>query len=155
MVTTFQAVPEVVALLDQGAASVVGYIDQNPERNSMSKAIYQMPAGSILVVWSGTTLESNADSMLGWAHMLQIYVRAKRGASALDLINALMDGVPVPGDGMRWRYCPILDGCLPTEVRDVSRLMDTEGIDYYAATTITVETGDADPMALVSTEGES
>jgi hypothetical protein len=152
MVDTFQRIPELVAMLDQGTASIIGYIDENPVKNSMSKAIYQMPAGSLLVVWNGTTLESGADSMLGWAHMLQVFVRAKRGGSALAVMNALVDGIPVPGDGQRWRYCPILDNCLPTEVRDLSRLIDEEGIDYYVVTTITQETGD-EPMISTATQG--
>lgn len=142
MVETFQAIPEVVALLDQGAASVLAHIDENPTKNSISKAIYQMPAGSLLVVWNGTVIELAVTNMLAWAHVLQVYVRAKRGASALPLINALIDGIPIPGDGQRWRYCPILDGCLPTDVRDIARLIDEEGIDYYVTTTVTQETGD-------------
>lgn len=151
MTVTFQNIPELVALLDQGAASVIGYIDENPLKNSMSKAIYQMPAGSILIIWNGTSIEATASSMLGWAHMLQIFVRAKRGGSALTVINALVDGVPIPGDTQRWRYCPILDGCLPTDIRDIARLIDEEGIDYYVVTTVTQETGD-DPPTITTAE---
>jgi hypothetical protein len=141
MVDTLKAIPELVALLEGGlATNIVGYIDVNPTRNSMSNAVYQMPAGSLLVVWNGTTLESG--EMAAWYHVLQIYVRARRGDSALAIIDALVDGIPIPGDGLRWRYCPIMDGLLPTEVRDVARLIDEEGIDYFAVTTFTQETGD-------------
>lgn len=149
MVTTFQNIPELVAILDSG---VTGYVDENPTKNSMSKAIYQMPAGSILVVWNGTALP--LEGMLGWVHMLQIYIRASRGGSALTLINALVDGIPVPGDGLRWRYCPLMDGLLPTQVSDISRLIDEEGIDYYAITTMTQETGDTEPPIILTAEGE-
>jgi len=139
MTAKLQSIPELVALLD----SIVGYVDENPERNSISNAIYGMPAGSLLVVWNGTTLEA-ASTMEAWIHVLQIYVRARRGDSPLAVIDALMDGIPVPGDGLRWRYCPIMDGVLPTVVRDVVRLIDEEGIDYYAVTTFTQETGDTE-----------
>lgn len=140
MVTTLQKIPELIALLEQGHAGIVPYIDENPIRNSISKAVYQMPAGSILVVWSGTTIEASA--MEGWVHVIQIFMRAARGGSALAIIDALMEGIPVPGDGLRWRYCPIMDGVLPTMVKDVVRLIDEEGIDYFVATTATQEIGD-------------
>ena len=153
MVATFQKIPPLVALLDQGAASIVGYIDENPLKNSTSKAVYQMAAGSLLVVWIGTSIEAS-DAMLAWSHVIQIYIRAQRGASALTIINALIDGVPVPGDGLRWRYCPILDGTLPTEVRDTARLVDEEGIDYFVVTTVTQETSDTEPIILTA-EGEA
>ena len=141
MAAKMQSIPELVALLDNGAGSVISYIDENPNRNSSSNAIYQMPAGSLLVVWNGTVMEAG-ETMEAWIHMIQIFVRARRGDSALAVIDALMDGIPIPGDGLRWRYCPIMDGVLPTEVKDISRLIDEEGIDYFVVSTFTQETGD-------------
>jgi len=143
MTAKLQSIPELVALLDAGAASVFPYIDENPKRNSISNEIYRMPAGSILVVWNGTVLEA-AETMEAWIHVIQIYIRARRGDSALAIIDALMDGIPVPGDGLRWRYCPIMDGVLPTVVRDIARLIDEEGIDYFVVTSVTQEIGDTE-----------
>jgi hypothetical protein len=142
MVDTLRKIPELVAELEGGTAAVLPYIDENPIKNSFSKAIYQMPAGSLLVVWQSTSLESVTETMYGWIHRHLIAVRARRGASALTALDMLMDGVPVPGDGLRWRYCPILAGCLPTEVTEIARLTDEEGIDYYVVSTTTQETGD-------------
>ena len=145
MALTLGAIPPLAALLvDQG---VVPYIDLNPTRNSMSKAIYEMPAGSLLLVWNGTTLDTFASSMEGWMHIIQIFIKAKRGGSAYDIIDALVNGIPVPGDGLIWRYCPLIDGVLPTNVREIVRLIDEEGIDYIVVTTATQETGDAVPAA--------
>jgi hypothetical protein len=142
MVAKLQSIPPLVSLLESGAASIQGYIDENPDRNSLSNAIYQMPSGSLLVVWNGTVLEAPT-TMEAWVHVLQIFVRAKRGGSALAVVDELVDGIPEPGDGLRWRYCPLLDGVLPTVVKDVSRVIDEEGIDYFVVTTFTQETGDA------------
>jgi hypothetical protein len=142
MTTTLQNIPELVALLDQGAASVVGYIDENPTRNASFKAVYKMPGGSLLVIWQGTTLEPATDMRWSWNHVMQVFVKARRGDSALAILDALVDGVPVPGDGQRWRFCPIMDGVLPTNVQELSRMIDEEGIDYFVVTTATQETGD-------------
>lgn len=142
MVATLQRIGPLTALLDEGAAGIVGYVDENPTRNSARKAVYQMPAGSLLVLWSGTTMEARTESMEAWVHLLQIYVKAQRGRSALEILSALVDGVPVPGDGLRWRYCPLMDGVLPTSVRDIIREPDEEGIDYFVVNSTTQETGD-------------
>lgn len=141
MAVTFTNIPELVALLEN-PAPVTAYIDENPTRNSVSKAIYQMPSGSLLLAWSGTSMDIEAETMLAWTHAIQVYIRASRGGSALAVIDALVDGIPVPGDGLRWRYCPLISGVLPTVVTDMARLIDEEGIDYYVVSTATQETGD-------------
>jgi hypothetical protein len=142
MATTLANIPELIALLDKGAASVVPYVDENPTSNSSIKAIYKMPAGSLLLFWTGTAPEASGDTMELWTHEVQIHCKASRGQSALVLIDALVDGIPVPGDGLRWRFCPLMDGLLPTSIREISRVTDEEGIDYFVVTTATKETGD-------------
>ena len=142
MVDTLQRIPPLLALLDSGAASIVGYVDENPQRNSLSKAVYQMPPGSLLLSWQGTVMEQATSTMFAWNHVIQIFVRARKGDSALQIIDALVDGVPDPGDGLRWRYCSLISGVLPTHVRDIARVPDEEGIDYFVVTTATQETGD-------------
>jgi hypothetical protein len=76
-------------------------------------------------------------------HRFQFFVRAQRGASALDLINLIVDGVPNPGDGLRWRYCPVMAGVLPAVISSINRPIDEEGIDYFSLTVDTTETGDS------------
>jgi hypothetical protein len=140
MVSTLRSIPELVTMLGD-AAAVDGYIDRNPDRNSVGSAIYQMKPGSVLVIWLETILTQG--EMEGWLHRVVIFVRAARGESSMDLIHAITNGVPVPGDGQRWRYCPIMAGVLPTNVVEISRPTDEEGIDYFSITTETKETGDA------------
>ena len=152
MAQTLANIPELMALLDQG---IDPYIDMNADRNSVAKAIYKQPAGSLLVVWQSATLDTQASTMEGYVHVIQIYIKAMRGNSALAIVTTLLNGIPVPGDGLIWRRCGIMDGVLPTQVSEVVRLIDPEGIDYIVATTLTQEIGDADtPPSSASAEGE-
>ena len=61
----------------------------------------------------------------------------------LDLIDKIINGIPVPGDGLRWRYCPVMPGVLPANITDITRPSDTEGIDYHSIVMEIKETGDA------------
>jgi len=137
---TLRNIPDLIEDLGGDPARVIPYIDEQPLKNSVSAAIYQMKPGTVLVLWQQTLF--NRGEMEGWTHVEQIYVRAQSGQSALVLINDIVNGVPDPGDGQRWRYCPVMDGVLPTMVIEIARLIDEEGLDYYAITTETNETGD-------------
>jgi hypothetical protein len=141
MVTALRAIPEVVALLGGDPLAIDSYIDRTPDRNSVNAAIYQMRAGSVLVVWRETLLSEG--EIEGWVHNIEICLRAARGGSVLELGIAIINGTPVPGDGQRWRYCPLMGGVLPTTVPAITRPMDEEGIDYFTIMTETKETGDA------------
>jgi hypothetical protein len=140
-VDAFRRIPDLVAALGGNAEAIAGYIDRNPDYNSWSNAVYQQPPGSILVIWQETMFSEG--EINAWMHRYQYFVRARRGDSALTLLELLVNGVPDPGDGMRWRYCPLMDGVLPTNITTISRLTDSEGIDYFAVETATNETGDA------------
>jgi hypothetical protein len=139
LAATLSGVPELVQILAP-VDPVVAYIDLNPTANSVDKAIYQMQPGQVLVVYRGTDLTEG--EMSKWSHAMDICIRSLPSASDLDLIDAIMAGVPNPGDGMVWRNCPILDGLLPTKVERISRNTDTEGVDYMLIETTTLETGD-------------
>jgi hypothetical protein len=139
MTTTLSNIPELVADLAP-VDPIVGYIDNNPVSNSVAKAIYQMQPGQVLVIWRSTTLAEG--TMSKWDHRMEICVRALPGRSDLALIDEIMEGVPIPGDGLIWRICPIMDGLLPTLVTEITRETDTEGVDYGVILTSTLETGD-------------
>jgi len=136
---TLAAIPELPPLLVDPAA-VIAYIDRNPTMNALAAAIYQMKPGSVLVVWLESVLTQG--EMEGWLHRYAFYVKALRNESPLDIIRAIVNGIPVPGDGQRWRYCPVLDGMLPTNIVEISRPTDEEGVDYYQILSETKETGD-------------
>ena len=140
IVTTLQAVPELVAMLGD-AAAIRAYIDLNPDNNSVVSAIYTMKPGTVMVAHIETAMVTT-ESMSMWSHTLHIFVKAGMDQSALDIVNAIVDGTPNPGDGQRWRYCPVMDGTEPPELTEIMRETDTEGIDYHVITTAIAETGD-------------
>ena len=141
IVSTLALIPELVAALGGDPANIVGYIDRNPDFNSTALAIYKQKPGSVMVIWQETLLTQG--EMEAWVHQFVIFVRAARGNSPLDLIDLIINGIPVPGDGLRWRYCPVMPGVLPTNVTDITRPADTEGIDYHSIVCEIKETGDA------------
>ena len=141
IVGTLALIPELVAALGGDPANIVAYIDRNPDFNSTSLAIYRQKPGSVLVIWQESVITQG--EMEGWLHQFVIFVRASRGNSPLDLIWLIVNGVPVPGDGLRWRYCPVMQGVLPANLTPVTRPMDAEGIDYYSIVCEIKETGDA------------
>lgn len=139
LAATLLAIPEVVAMLAP-EDPVQAYIDTNPTANSLEDALYQMQPGQLLVVWIETVLQRT--DMSKWLHTVEICIRALRDQSELDLGDLIMAGVPIPGDGMVWRNCPLMPGLLPTEVVEIARRTDREGVDYQVIVTQTAETGD-------------
>jgi hypothetical protein len=99
-----------------------------------------MQPGQLLVLWVETAMIFETTSK--WSHRVEIVLRSMREASDLDLIDLILNGVPVPGDGMIWRMCPVMAGVLPTDVSAISRRTDSEGVDYAVIQTETAETGD-------------
>lgn len=142
LVDTFQRIPELVEALGEDPNRVFAYLDSNPDRNSLQLAIYEQPAGTVMVAWDETGINESQE-MSKWEHRYYFTCRAAKDGSALVLMNLLVDGVPVPGDGQRWRFCPVMDGVLPAEIIEMTRLQDREGIDYYAIHGRIYETGDA------------
>jgi hypothetical protein len=139
MAQTMLNIPEVMAEL-AATDPVRAYIDFNPGSNSVEKAIYQMQPGQLMVVWVDTAMV--IETMSRWSHRVEIYVRAMKEHSDMDLGDLVVAGIPVPGDGQIWRLCPIMPGVLPTDVLGLSRRTDTEGVDYAVILTETAETGD-------------
>ena len=139
MAQSFLSIPPLVADLNP-VDPVKAYIDRNSTSNSTEKAIYQMQPGQLLLIWRASLLTET--DMSKWDHRVDICVRALPGHSDLTLIDEIMEGVPVPGDGMWWRNCPLLPGLYATKVTEITRETDTEGVDYGVIRTSTLETGD-------------
>lgn len=136
---TLAKIPEVMADLAP-TDPVRAYIDFNPTSLSVEQAIYQMQPGQLLVVWVETAMV--VETMSKWSHRVEICLRAMKGHSDLDLGDLVLNGVPIPGDGLIWRMCPVMPGVLPTDVLGLTRRTDTEGVDYAVIQTETAETGD-------------
>jgi hypothetical protein len=141
-IAKLQAIPEVMAALGNRPDSVQGYYDIGAISNSSNAAIYSMNPGTVLVVWEGTETVQG-EEMSAWIHRYNFYLRPPKGVSALQVMDLIVNGVPVPGDGQCWRRCPVMDGLEPTTVLpNQSREPDSEGVDYYVIQTETHETGD-------------
>ncbi|HEU0180299.1 MAG TPA: hypothetical protein VFV58_39185 [Blastocatellia bacterium] len=139
--STLQKIPPLVAALKNDATNIFGYVDENPMMNSRARAIYQQAPGTVMVYWDDTTITEG--EMEAWLHTLMMFVRADKGASPLDIGDLIVNGIPVPGDGLRWRYCPVMDGVLPATLKELGWTQDTEGIDYLYIRTEIKESGDA------------
>lgn len=139
MAQTLANIPALAAELDP-VNPVQAYIDFTPTQTSVDKATYQLAQGQLLVLWVETLLI--IENMSKWSHRLEILVRSMRDSSDMDLADLVMNGIPVPGDGMIWRMCPLIPGVLPTDVLGISRRTDSEGVDYHVILTETAETGD-------------
>lgn len=142
VVSTLQAIPELVTLLANGdPTNIYGYVDYNPDSNSADSALYHQKPGTVQVrVMTGSLNES--DSMSAFTHGIELLLRADVDHYYYDMIRAIVDGVPVPGDGLPWRFCPIMSGLLPANIKEWSRQTDTEGIDYWHMLVEIPESGD-------------
>ena len=123
---------------------VTAYIDLTPVAHDLEKAIYQMQPGQVMVYWLETNMV--VEEVTRWSHRVEIALRAARDYSDMDLADLVIDGIPVPGDGMPWRFCALIPGVLPTNVINISRRTDSEGVDYHVILTETAETGDYRPL---------
>jgi hypothetical protein len=144
LVTTIQAIPEVPAYLaNQDTTNVVGYLDANPIPFSLKRTVYEMKPGSILVAFEETSFNDQAENAMSmFQHRYFLYLRCAPGTSGLEMVNAVVNGTPY-GSSERWRLCPVMNGVLPTNLLNVTRASDSEGIDYFAVLTETPEIGDA------------
>jgi len=129
-------IPALVAALAP-VNPIQAYIDQSPVYNSTAKAIYQMQPGQLLVLWRDTVVTQGEVSR--FSHTVDICLRALKGNSDLDLIDLVLTGVPQPGDGLPWFYCPLLPNLYPTNIMRIGRETDTEGVDYPVIVTETAE----------------
>lgn len=141
IVVTLRACPEVLAEVDQKETAIAAYLDEATTlANALTRFVYQMPNGTVLVAWSDSGVRQT-EQQYQWQHSVDIYARALRGKSPLTLINAIMDGTPA-GDELRWRYLCVNDCVLPVDITEIRRDQDEEGIDYYVIRTVFTEKGD-------------
>jgi len=139
LVDTLQRIAPLVAVLAP-EEPIKGYTDVFPTVSAVEKALDQIQPGQVVVMWVETTVET--DTMSRWAHRVELCVKPLRDQRLFDVIDLIVQGVPVPGDGMCWRMCPVMAGVLPTNVINIVRRTDAEGVDYGVILTETLETGD-------------
>ena len=143
MVSTLRAIPELVAALDPAdPASIYGYVDQQPTFNSVAAAKYGQKPGSVMAVWNEAPLVTSQGGIIIRQHAASLYLRAQRLQSPYTLAHLITNGVPNPGDGQLWHYCPIMAGVERTILETVKRETDPEQVDLFVIETLTPEIGD-------------
>lgn len=143
LVEKLQSIPTLVAELEPPTVeSIIGYYDIQPSQNSVSSAIYGQRPGSVLVVYKEFALEAAEGGIVQNAHYAEIYVRASRGQSPWSLVRQLTNGVPEPGDGQRWHYCPFHPDLQRPEISSGGRETDQEAVDLWLIKLKTFEVGD-------------
>lgn len=142
LVDTWRLIPPLITDLNGDPNNISAYIDENPEFNSVERAVYEMPQGSILLAWYETAINEGEAGGGFWVHRFRAFLRAAKNSSVLTLVRDLMSGIPAPGDGQRWFLCPVMDGVFPTDVMEIGRPTDQEGIDYVTVTMQIREVGD-------------
>ena len=133
-------IPE-LALALQGRQNVTFYGDAYPVQNSLTRAVYKMAPGSVLVAWNVTNT-ATSEAMNQWLHRFLIYVRGSQNESSLDLLHTIIDGVPSTNGGLKFRHHPVMNKTLPPNVDEANRLTDSEGVDYFEIQISIEETGD-------------
>jgi len=126
--------------LDGNPNAVAEYIDLTATANSIARAVYAQPNGSVLVAWMLTTI-SASEQKTAWEHLIEIYCRAMKQKSPLKLLNAVIGGTP-EGSDLPWRYMCVNEYMLPVHINDIARTIDEEGIDYYVIRASFTEKGD-------------
>lgn len=140
MVDTFRRIPEVLDIVVD-PKRITPYLYLGPTQNMWPVAVTQTPGPSILVGWQETVANDSPNGW--WKHRFEYILRGVTSGSPLDLLTALLNGIPVPGDGQRWRLCEFLPGTDPAKIVQVVRQPDQESLDYIVVIVEILETGDA------------
>src|ERR1039457_2278625 len=75
-VTALQSCPDLVDALGGDGDNIRAFMEGLATDNNLRLAILQMPPGSILVAWNGTTPRRLTGGSLHFAHRFSIYLRA-------------------------------------------------------------------------------
>jgi len=96
-VTALQSCPDLVDALGGDGDNIRAFMEGLATDNNLRLAILQMPPGSILVAWNGTTPRRLTGGSLHFAHRFSIYLRAPEQnstATYADLFWLLVSAIP-------------------------------------------------------------
>jgi len=104
-VTALQSCPDLVTAIGGNGSNIRAFMEGLATDNNLRLAILQMPPGSVLVAWNGTTPRRLTGGSLHFAHRFSIYLRAPEQdstATYADLFWLLVSAVqPVRHRGNR------------------------------------------------------
>ena len=96
-VTALRSCPDLVTAIGGDGNNIRPFMEGLADHNNLRLAILQMPPGSILVAWNGTTPRRLAGGALHFAHRFSVYLRAPEQnstATYADLFWLLVSAIP-------------------------------------------------------------
>ena len=146
LVATLRDIQELVLEMDGDPDRIYAYHDQYPKRSSLSHAIHQMPAPSIMAVWQGTG-PGSFGGMDVWKHQVTLYLRARETfdgdppTAYYRLFRLITKGMPASAE-VAMLNATVHPSCYPMDLPMIQRQTDAEGLDYFEVPITFTEIGD-------------
>jgi len=136
LVAKLRAIPELVAEMNGEPGRIRAYHYRYPKEASLARALYELEAPALLVVWRGTEPGRFGRGEV-WQHRFSLFIRSREifeheaaTAGYYRIGELLVDGVPEGGDGQRMLETVIDPACYPMEVPRLVAAADADGVDY-------------------------
>lgn len=116
------------------------------QEQTLVKAVYEMPAPSMLVAWEGTK-GGNFNGYQVWKHRWGVYIRMGNAAGVADpagyehLWWLICNGIP-SGSTVNLRYMNLYPGLDIMDTPSVDHQLDPDQIDFFKGTFVIPEIGD-------------
>ena len=146
LVGMLRDIQDLVLEMDGDPERVYAYHDQYPKQSSLTHAIHQMPAPSIMAVWQGTG-PGSFGGMDVWKHQVTLYLRARETfegdppTAYYRLFRLITKGIPTAA-GIEMLNATVHPSCYPMDVPLIQRQTDAEGLDYFDVSITFTEAGD-------------
>lgn len=150
IVTQLRLVSDLVIEMGGDADRIAPYYDQYPDSTSVTRAIADMSAPGILVVWDGTA--QGGGQMQPWTHQFRLIVKlgekvaASNGTDRYAALLLLVEGIPT-GATLPLKNLEINSGCdgmvLPPRFERQSLIIDQQGnqMDFWVCRYTLTEKG--------------
>lgn len=122
---------------------IEGYYDTIQEAANSRAAMLNAKTPTLLIMWQQTG-PHRTDRRELWRHDYIGILKANQNSAAV--FDALVNGIPSLGCGMRMLYTEVVDDCYSMEVPMMARrqvmLNETQFVDYFEISLSYVEKGD-------------
>ena len=146
LVATLRDIPGLVDEMAGDPERIYAYRDQYPKHVSLTHAIHQMPAPSIMAVWQGTQ-PGFFGGVDVWKHQVTLFLRAKETfvgdppTAYYRLFRLITKGTPTAA-GVEMINVTVHPSCYPMDLPSIQRQTDSEGLDYFEVPLSFTEIGD-------------
>jgi hypothetical protein len=126
-----------------------------PRMMSLDDAVYQMPPGSVMLVWEGTFPATLGNRMDVWKNQIGIYIKAKDKSNVdasfgfYEIWDALINGIPVGEgcDGQKMLRTTVHDDFWPMDTPSITPQLgrtpeSQEAFEYFKITVSFTQKGD-------------